>query len=466
VNKTFQTIGLVLMMALLLSACARKTTTGQLPPASFPRESVTLEYWRLFDDSAVFDEFITDYKEAHPNINIVVKKMELGEGETIYDYQQRVTKAIADGQGPDIFMIHNDWLPYHINQISPLPQNIINLDEYRRVFPEVVQNDFVQKNQIYAVPYYIDNLILFYNPRLLEEAGLKRLPQTWQEIVDLIPKLTKLDPRNPRRILQSAIPLGVTDTHISAFADILATLMMQNGAEMVSPDRERATFDLPLPGTPSRFPGKEALDFYTSFANPTKTVYTYTDTIKGSPPPTNWRALLLNEQKELQKQYDFPADIQAFIESKAAFFIGYSYKVKEIKRFAPNLVFNTTKLPQASLDSPKVIANYWGETVSRNSKYPDVAWDFVRFMATARNNSRYAQSSHRVPARKDLQESYWDKTYYGAVAQQISYSKSWYRQNTTKIESVFADMVRKVLHERVDTQTAVRAAAEAINDLK
>ena len=457
--KTLRTTVLVLTVALLLSACGTKrTTTGELPATSFPKEAVTLEYWRLWDDSAVFDEFISSYQELHPNVNIVVKKIEIDEGETIYDYQAKVIKAIADGQGPDIFMIHNDWLPYHINQIYPLPPNIISLDEYRKVFPEVVQNDFIQNNQVYAVPYYIDTLMLFYNPRLLEEAGIKRLPQTWQDIVDITPKLTKLNSRNPRQILQSAIPLGVTDTHIPRFADILATLMMQNGAEMVSPDRKNATFDLPLPGTPSRFPGKEALDFYVSFADPTKETYTYTDTIKGAAPPLNWQ--------DLKSQFDFPSDIQAFIEEKAAFFVGYAYQVPNIKRFNPSLIFGTTVLPQVTLDNPKVMANYWGEAVSRNSKYPDVAWDFVRFMATARNNSRYTQATQRVSARKDLREVALDRTYYGAVAQQIPYAQSWYRQNTTKVESIFADMVKKVLHEKVDSQTAVRAAVEAIDDLK
>ncbi len=396
----------------------------------------------------------------------MVKKIVLAEGETIYDYQNKVIKAIADGEGPDLFMLHNDWLPYHLNQLAPAPSSLISAEDVRRTFPEVVQNDFVQNNRVYAVPLSIDNLVLFYNTRIFEEAKIKRPPQTWQEVVELVPTLTKLDPRNPRRILQSAITLGVTDTHISRFADILAALMMQYGAEMVSPDRERALFDSPLPGTPARFPGKEALDFYVSFANPQKITYSYTDTMAGSPPPANWRALLYAEQKELQKRYDFPADIQAFIEGKAAMYLGYIYKVQEIKRFAPNLQFATAKLPQVSLDSPKTLADYWGETVSKSSQHPDVAWDFLRFMITARNSSRYAQAAKRAPARKDLQEGYQDHVYFGPVAQQVAYARSWYRQNTTKVEAIFADMVRKVLYGGVDAQTAVRAAAEAINQLE
>lgn len=449
-NKWTQKLALTTILALTLTAagCGRGPGGGggsNEPEPVLTNEPITLEYWRLFEESNVLDQFIEDYRRDHPNITIEVKKVDFRPGETIYDYQQELTKLIADGAGPDMFMIHNSWLPYQINQISPMPTGFMSVNEYENTFPDFVVNDFVSDDRIYSVPYNIDNLMLYYNTDLLAEERLSP-PQTLQDLVDMIPKLTKKD--GAGRITQSAIALGADTVSIPRAADILTTFMMQYGAEMTSADRSTATFNLPTPNSnPPYFAAREALSYYTQFAQPTSpNTYTYTD-------ETNSQGNRL-----------LPIDIQAFMEGKAAMFIGNSYHIENIRRFAPSgFSFDTATLPQLQLQDPVTLTNYWGETVSRTSDHPNEAWDFINYMTDRRSISLYARASNTVPSRNDLIENYIGRRYYGPIAEQASYAASWYRPNTPQIEEIFSQMINDVVKNDVTPEIAIETAVRDIN---
>jgi len=432
----------LLAIILLLPACG-KVKSGK-KKVNIPKEPITLVYWRLWDDTDVMTEFINEYHAAHPNVNIVIKKIVPEKGETVYDYQSQVIKLIADGKGPDIFQIHNDWLPYQINQIEPMPKALMTVEEYQTQYPAVVAQDFVKGDKIYAVPFYIDTPILYYNTDIFSEKRIRKPPPTWQELVDLVPALTKYGPGDS--IIQSAIPLGVADG-IPRNADILATLMLQYGAEMDSPDHSKILFDLPAADDPSRFPAAEALEFYTSFANPHKSTYTYTD------------------KRTADGKRVFPSDVQAFMEGKAVMMINYSYLVPSIRKFAPKLHFETAPLPQINPQDPVVLANYWGETVAKTSKYPQVAWDFIKFMVHTGRATRYARFADRVPALKSSASNFEGARFYGAVAEQIPFAKSWYRKNSPQVEEIFAEMIENVLHSNLNPQKAVEIAVQKLKNL-
>lgn len=439
---------LVTSLFLTAASCgSRGPNTDDVPTPDLTREPITLEYWRLFHESSALDSQIEEYQREHPNINIEVKKVDLKPGETVYDYQANITKLIADGAGPDMFMISNSWLPYMENQITPIPQGFMSAKTFENTFPQFAVDDFVRDSRVFAVPYYIDNLMLYYNVSLFDEARLKP-PKTLQELVDIVPKLTKKD--GSGNITQSAIALGADTTSIPQAANILAALMMQYGAEMTSPDLKTATFNLPAPGSnPPYFAGREALAYYTQFANPgSPNNYTYTDA------------------KDSRGNRILPIDIQGFREGKTAMFIGYSYHIQNIRNFAPrSLRFDTVALPQLRLQEPANVANYWGETVSKTSKHPNEAWDFIRFMTSTSNLSQLARNTGTVPSHKDMLEAASNQMYYGPVAAQAAFTKSWFRPNTSQVETVFSRMINSVVKNGTSVEVATETAVRDINAL-
>ncbi len=455
-NKSFfksLTFLFIALMVLSAAACGRSgkdTTPNEDEAPVITKDPITLEYWRLFDESSVLDEFIKQYQREHPNITIEIVKKELKPGETIYDYQKELIKVIADGAGPDMFMMHNSWLPYHINQIQPIPTGLMSIKQYKENFPEVVQKDFIANNRAYAIPYTLDNLMLYYNTDLFSDNKIKEPPKTLQDLAELVPILTQKDSRG--RITRSAIALGADTTSIPRAADILAALMMQYGTEMTSADNQKATFNLPTPNSnPPYFGGQEALAYYTQFADPRSPLYTYTDATDA----------FGNRQ--------LPQDIQAFMQGKSAMFIGGAYHIKNIRKFAPaKFHFDTAPLPQLQLQDPVTLANYWGETVSKNSDsaHAAAAWDFIQFVAQKQNQSLLSRQLEAIPSHKSLLETSAGRRYYGPVALQIPYSKSWYRKNTPKVEELFSQMINSVIKNRVPFDVAIDTAVRDINALQ
>ncbi|MFA5010113.1 MAG: extracellular solute-binding protein [Patescibacteria group bacterium] len=448
-KKSLRLLALIVVSSLFLSAarCGSSSSSSIDNPSAptLTKEPITLEYWRLWDESSLFDSYIKAYQSEHPNITIEVKKIEIKPGYDVYAYQRDIIKAIADGAGPDMFMIHNTWLPYQINQISSLPEGLMTTKEYKEIFPTVVQEDFIDNDKVYAIPYSTDNLMLFYNTDIFTEKKIKQPPKTLQELVDIVPKLTERNSQG--KIIRSAIPLGGSEG-IPRASDILAALMMQYGAEMTSADRKTTTFNLPASGSnPAFFSGQEALAYYTQFTNPASSVYTFTD------------------DKDASGNRLFPSDVQSFMEGKSAMFLGYAYQVANIRKFAPKLHFETAPLPQRQIQDPVTIANYWGETVSKTSQYPNEAWDFIKFMISKTNQSQLRRDAGYVSARKDNVEKISGRRYYGTVADQIGYSRSWYRKNTADVEAIFTAMITSVVRDKVSPSIAIDAAVRDINAL-
>jgi len=406
-------------------------------------EEIILTYYRWQDDGGALKEIAELYQNEHPNITIVIRYInEFDQSLRIdpkYDYRDYIIEQIADGTAPDIFSIRNEWLPYMVNQIYPLPDKMMSLAEYENEFAQVVIDDFVVGRKIYALPFFMDNLILFYNPQIMQQAGWFKPPATWQDVKNIAPSLTKTYDNGD--LVQSAINLGLDYNSIPRFAEIIAALIMQYGGEMVSFDREKIAFNLPAPEPKLFFcPGVEAVKLYTSFADRQSANFTYTN------------------DKNLDGSRKFPSDVQAFGEKKMAMLIHYGYMGLFFNKFYPNLDFKVAPLPQIRLSSPVTISKYWGETVSKYSEYPEIAWDFINFAVQKKQLKYMAKATNRIPSRRSLWVDYIDD-FYKPIVHQAEYSKSWYRVNPEKAVEVFADMVNNVLYFGVAPEIAIQTAA-------
>jgi multiple sugar transport system substrate-binding protein len=250
---------IIIILSLFLTTgfgCAKidKTSLAYYRP-------ITLEYWRVWDDSGDFQEIISKYQRIHPNVTINYKKFRYEE------YKQKLLEGFAFDRGPDIFSIHNTWTREYQskNLIGPIPSKItlaypyvkdnfkkelaINLKNttiltpkaIEKAFLDVVYNDIIIKTpnekgikteKIYGLPLSIDTLVMFYNKDLLNNAGIINPPEYWdKEFQQNVKKLTKQD--NKGQILQSGVALGGND-NIERYSDVLALLMMQNGTKMLS----------------------------------------------------------------------------------------------------------------------------------------------------------------------------------------------------------------------------------------
>src|SRR3990167_7701329 len=149
---------------------------------------VTLTYWGLWEEDSLIRPIIEEYQTLNPNVKINYER------KSSLNYRTRVQAQIQEGVGPDVFRIHNSWLPMFINNnfLAPSPATIFTISEYKTLFYPVALEAFTQGGSIYASPLEVDGLALFYNEELLNNVGGK-VPKNWQEFIDTANKMTVKD---------------------------------------------------------------------------------------------------------------------------------------------------------------------------------------------------------------------------------------------------------------------------------
>jgi multiple sugar transport system substrate-binding protein len=342
-----------------------------------PKE-VTLTYWGLWENNTTLQTMINDFQTKNPKIKIQYVK------QSARQYRERLQAAIARGEGPDVFEFHNTWVPMLQNELSPAPGTVMTSSEFSSTFYPVAAADLVGGTSVYGIPMMIDGLGLYYNIDLLSTAGVTP-PTTWPELLDIVPKLTV---RADTQVQKSAIALGTTG-NVENFSDILALMMMQNGAKLISPTGKEA---------------EDTLTFYRKFSNPSDPVYTWNETMDNS--------------------------VYAFATGKVAMIIAPSWRVFDIKQISPNLNFKIVGVPQLPGNTINW-ASYWVEGVSTKSKSPEAAWTLVKYL-TSRDTvtTLYAEAAKsrlfgQPYARVDLASTLSSDPYVGAYITGAPTAKSF-----------------------------------------
>lgn len=429
-------ISLFLLFVFLLTAgvgCKKPSMQEAVKP-------IVLNYWRVFDGKDDFAEIIAKYNQQHPYITINYKKLRYDE------YEEALLNAFAEDRGPDIFSIHNTWVRKYESKIEPLPDQTtmvfpitqgtikkevvpekrviksLTLRDLKQGFADVVYSDVVLKDKIYALPLSLDNLVMYYNQDLFDQAGITEVPKYWnRDFQQTVKKLTKQDLKG--NILQSGVSLG-GGKNIERYSDILAVLMMQNGASMMSDSGQVLFQTIPSQFTSQNYnPGLMALRFYTDFANPIKEVYSWNNELENS--------------------------VDMFVSGKSAIMFGYAYHLPTIRSRAPKLNFLIEPLPQIEgATVPINMANYWVEAVSKKSLYKNEAWNFIQFMTNAENVTTYLKKTKKPTALRSLINSQMDDPDISVFAGQVLTSKSWYRgKNPVLAENFLAEMIQAVLSD-------------------
>jgi multiple sugar transport system substrate-binding protein len=420
---------------------------------------VTLTIWRVFDDDETFTDLLSNYRAIHPNVSFEYRELRFDE------YEDELIRAFAEGEGPDIFSVHNTWIGAYESLISPMPdsvtipysetrgtikkETVYTLQEEPTISQRSLRNDYVDvvaqdvirdykpssnadtQSRIFGLPLSVDTLALYYNRDLLNAAGIPEAPSTWTEFQSQVEDLTRIGAND--EILQTGAAIGSSRNVERAF-DIVSILMMQNGTQMAD-ERGRATF---AAETEAGFLGIEAMRFYTDFANPLKTVYTW------------------NEDQE--------DSFDAFTSGDVAFFFGYSYHYDLIEDANEKLNFSVTELPQ--IDGGKTVnyANYWLETVAKSTEHEDWAWDFVEFAASEDQVTNYLEAADKPTGLRSLISTQLEDEKLSIFSNQTLTSESWYTGDDAVVtEEAMLDLIDAFL-SGADQERAIKDAQNKVNE--
>lgn len=174
----------------VLAACAPKATpapaTGgeekptTAPVASGEKKKIVIWTWYTETEKQL-NAAVEEYNQSQDKV--VAENRVYGSSE----YLQVLEAAIAGGKAPDIFGPHVHAIEYGLagQTIDLIPA--FGEEFLSKFFPST-RRQFTAEGKQFAIGWMAQTFGFFYNPALFEQAGVKDLPETWDDIIAIAPK--------------------------------------------------------------------------------------------------------------------------------------------------------------------------------------------------------------------------------------------------------------------------------------
>lgn len=445
-KKYIKVLGYAVLAALFatsLSGCTKKPTGGG-----------NVIVWS-FEEADTWKPIIKDFEKNNKGYKLVYKKQTLDS-----EYEKRVLNSILSGAGPDVWSMPNDWVYRHKEKLFPLPEDKaknINLDKQ---FVPAIKQSVTINDKIYALSPSAEPLMVYYNTKLFNEAErrfseenrgdnesiklannlLREVPKTWTDFVAATNLITQKD---GEEISVSGAAIGTSTIHNAE--DILYLLMLQSGTKIVSDDIKIASFNLPAEKATNEpnTPGRNALEFYSSFADPSAENYSWNESMGD--------------------------EIDAFANSKVAMIFGYSSLQNTLLQKYPEFRYKKAFMPQLEQDADKIVdyARFNSFGVSRESKNPSAAWNIVLTL-TGKPGDDFSSANRVYTSKKANSYDISMKNREGSNPEKLSLATA---QTVIKgrypaeFNALIKEAIAAVNSGNLDAQSALDLSANKITEL-
>lgn len=419
--RPFQ-IGLLAAFALiaLLSVIALASYQGFSGGAANPYgQSVVI--WGTFNEST-FTRAIQEL--ARDDRNLLVVQYVQKDART---FERDLTNAIAEGRAPDAIVLDHEELVLLRSKLQPIPYD---------TFPERSLRDnyidgfdiFARPDGLYAIPFAVDPLIMYWNRDILASGGLAEPPATWEALTTAVEQITLRDAT--RNILQATVAFGEYQNVVNA-KPVLLTLLLQSGSRLIEegPTRYMVALDSSA-GDTARRPLTSALQFYVEFSNPSSPLYSWNRT--------------------------FQDDLSAFLGERLALYFGYGSEASRLRAQNPNLNFDATGVPQgAGATVRRTYGKFYGLAILRSSANQQGAYRALVAIGAAAPAAALAGELALAPAHRASLSSGASDAIRQTAFNQALIARGWLDPAPERSADVFRLMVEDVVSGR----TGVSAAA-------
>ncbi|WP_262272677.1 ABC transporter substrate-binding protein [Microvirga yunnanensis] len=319
---------------------------------------LTMAVWGGKAEIDAYNQVIAKYQAINPNVTFRLDVLPSGQ------FYQQIDTKLAGRQAPDLFRATYQQVGrYAMNKAAVDLSKYLDAD-YGGAFMPSVWSAVSYQGKPYALPHHTDTFALFYNIDLLERAGVQvptSLDQAWTW--DQFIKVSRL--LKEKSIGSYPFAMGWTANAVHRWMIFL----YQHGGRMLSEDMKSPQINSPA--------GIETIAWTQNWFK--EGLVPPSTSLKTAEPSQNLFAngtipMMLNGNWQIP-----------FVEQQAKFRWGVTYLPRDV-----------------------AMADDLGGTcmaVSRDSKNPDVAADFIKFMVNEENMRDYVSSAQFLPVRKSLVES-------------------------------------------------------------
>src|SRR3989344_900629 len=347
-------------------------------------------------------------------------------------FDQDLLEALASGTGPDLFFLTDDLAFHYANKIVTIPYQSYPLASFKNNFAGAGEV-FLTSKGLLAIPLFIDPLVMYYNRSMLDANSVVSPPIFWDEFEKLVGVLTKKDETN--KIVKSAIALGHFSNVVHA-KDIISALFMQGGNPIIS--EKDGVFRSSLNTLNSKYNLGSILKFYTDFADPNQSVY-------------SWNKSFSNSD-------------DAFSREDLAFYFGFASELQSLINRNPNQNFFVSSFPQVRGANLKLTAAHvTGIAILASSKNFNTAFLAANLLSVGDFVSKLATALGVAPARRDLLSikpvDSFSPTFYNSAL----YARSWLDPSPKDSYDIFRRMVDGVLSNNMTPQNAISDASSKLD---
>jgi multiple sugar transport system substrate-binding protein len=317
--------------------------------------------WRS-EATGVWESILADFEARHPGIKVV---SEVGPHSST-EFHDLVTQKLRNrDQEMDVFFMDVIWPAEFAAAGWTLPLDQLFSVERQKEFIAAPIQANSYNGRIYGVPVFVDGGMLYYRKDLLEKHGL-RPPRIWPELVRQA-RLVLAQERDPYLTGYSA--------QFKQYEGLVCNMMefiMSSGATLWN--------EHTLQSTLNDAKAKEAVRFVR-------------DQIIGA---ISHRGVLA---------YQEPESLALFTQGKAIFHRNWPYAWEVANDPQRSKVAGKVGiLPLPAFQGQKSVATLggWQLGISRFSRHPQLAWQFVEHMTSSEIQKRIALYTGRGPARKAL----------------------------------------------------------------
>jgi multiple sugar transport system substrate-binding protein len=423
----------VLLFLIAFSGCGgdKKDTSGK----------TTIVFWHSFVPSTIkaLDELIARFEKENPDI--IIKAQYIPSGDALI---QKLITAVQSKSAPDISWLHSDYFEdlVEADAIYKMDDFIKGEDglpeaDLNDIYPSLIQYS-KYRGILYSLPMEATNMALLYNREMFRKAGLdpEQPPKTWEEFYDFSKKLTfdsNKDGINDQTgffvpIFPAAGPRG------GWMVWQWMPFLWQAGGEYINEGQSKVLYNSEA--------GVKAL--------------------------TLWQ----NIYRELKLE-TFTSDFDVtFASKRLAMAIDGSWSLPNYKDLFRNVDWAFAPLP-AGPDKAATIVGGEYLSIFKQSKHPDAAWKFIKWMVSPEIQAFWAMRSGYLPIRhaalevpefkKFLTENpnfkvFVDQMESGYAMKPIDYGG-------LEITRHVAEAIEKATIGKQDVRTALNASAEKSNAL-
>lgn len=357
-------------------------------------------------------------------------------------FENEFINALAEGNGPDAVLLSDDLLYSMRNKLQTIPYSVFNERDYRSTFIDGA-NIFLSDNGILGVPLSVDPLVMYFNRNILAKSAVSRAPKTWGEMAQIGPLI--IQKTDTSTIKQALVPFGEY-TNVKNAKEILATLFFQTGNSITAENTQTGAIfsiidkDLENRASDERGGVESVVDFYTSFANPSKELYT-------------WNRSL-------------PSSENAFLGGNLAFYFGYASELERLQEKNPNLNFDVAEIPQEENGGyPNVYGKITAFGIVKQSKNATGALGVISKLTEKESVQYWQNISNLPPVRRDMLAENAKDAYMTVFYRSAIRAKSWYDPSPKESNIIFRDMIDSITSGREKMSNALSNASQKLDIL-